>query len=449
MYNIPIYEFDEIPTIELKENDQNNLLCNYYGQRFKKRFGTVVSPLITNDMICENDYMNKLEKDNICSFVNHMIKDMNLQLTTFDDIYLNRKRLYDHLNFRYTSKKINGLTLSRYLQIFSLLILYSNPFKLSIRKLSNNINQLANTICRNVQTVKYANNTQTFDYIPFDQLVLMRDSMVDWWVVHNDHMKYIRLCMNTYIPPLRLELQDMKYKFSYDEPINDPTDQNNYLVKTPDYLYIVLNHDKVVSKYGQQIFCLDQTNDYMDCDKLKDILERSFSIMPRSYVICPKNKPNEPMNNTSFYNLLPCNQNILRQSYHTYYEKIYRPSLTNADLMDLANRMRHSLNTARAVYIKVEPNEDELKICNAINLIMQNSRKERIKKYRTEYNLKYFKKDSYGYKRLKDNRYLSYLLNGKILKPSKKSLDRHGIHMIDGLYCFTPEKINERNNKNI
>jgi len=405
-------EFDNIPNFDFKEDSTNNRMTNYNSDAFKRRFGTVIDPIFINDNIYENEYTNNMEKLNIRSFVNAMTNQQKIKIRTFDDIYNNRIRIYNHLVYRCNDKQISPLTFSKNILTLSLLLLHCNPFKKNIRMLCNNLNQYAISISRQIQKNKYHNNTQSFDYVPFNEIVEMRDEIYNL-SKHNDHMKYIRLCMNTYIPPLRLELQGMRYNISPAEPVNTPNDTTNYLIKYNDIYYIVINHDKVINRYGQCVFKLDKVNNYMDCQTLTNILNYSFDLLPRDYVICTNNKPTEPMNNTTFYNLLPFGQNIIRQSYHTYYEKIYTPNLTNGDLTDIANRMRHSLNIARLIYIKIEPTQP-------------------------------VSPNTYKYKRSKDNRYLNYLINGKIKNPSNKKLLLHGIHMIDGVYCFTPDKLTER-----
>jgi hypothetical protein len=102
--------------------------------------------------------------------------------------------------------------------------------------------------------------------------------------------------------------------------------------------------------------------------------------------------------------------------------------------------MRHSLNTARAIYIKVAP------INPPNNQLIEQEKKDNHIEYRKQYNKKYFNKDSYGYKRASDNKYLSYLKSGKIKKPSAIRLNKHGIRQVDGVYEFTIDKLNERNN---
>jgi len=445
-YTIKIYEFADIPMHRLIEDNTNNKLCNYYSVNFQSRFGSVVEPIQINDQIDMNDFKNKLEKDNLMSFINKYNRSSTNGATHYpihrlEEVYNRRIAIYDYTVSRYTNKSISAISLSHYLLSLSLLCLYSNPMKRDIRILCNSINQYANDICRNTQAIKYADNRQSDRYISFEHLVELRNEYADYiGDNHLAHMKYIKLCFNTYIPPLRLELQDMQYKHVYEEPTNDPETKTNYLVYYNEVYYIVLNHDKVVSKFKQQIFKLDQQNQYMDCEKLTCILLFSFLRLPRKYVICPRGKPDEPMNNTSFNDLLKCNQNILRQAYHTYYEKIYKPSLTNNELNDIALRMRHSLNTARSIYVKVEPTEP------IDNRLIEQEKKDNHIEYRKQYNLKYFNKDSYGYKRASDNKYLSYLKSGKIKKPSAKMLNKHGIYKVDDTYEFTIDKLNERNN---
>ena len=446
-----VYKYNTLTEYKLNENRKNLKLCNYYSKSFKSRYGTTTKPININDNINDNEYKNELEKKTIISYISNFNTNSTLKtdIKTFDQLYKYRQHIYDYQVNRYDKKDISGISLSKYLYLLGMLLLYYNPFKLSVRILSNSIIQHSNDIQKHYQQDKYNNNVMSDNYVSMTDLIKQRDDIkhiIDLDLKdynkenHNTHMKYLKLCLNTYLPPLRLELLNMKYKVCNDEPKTDKKDTNNYLCYYDNVYYIVINHDKVVKRYGQEIFKLDVNNDYINCDVIKDILNRSFLLYPRKYVFTSYKDTTKPMNKVSYTNMLSCGQNILRQSYHTYYEKEYKPSLTNEQLKDIAKWMRHSLDTARSIYIKVEPKDDtkqEKKQTNKTNDIV---------KYRKEYMKKYLSNDSYGNTRTADNRYLNYLKSGRIKTPKQAQLDKHGIHKVDGVYKFTDVKLLERTN---
>ena len=446
-----VYKYTELPEYKLIENHKNSKLCNYYSLNFKSRFGTVTKPIHIYNNIDDNDYKNELEKKNIISYISNFNTNGKLKtdIKTFDQLYKYRQHIYDYQINRYIKDDINGITLSKYLYILGLLILYYNPFKLSIRIISNSIIQHSNDIQKKQQQDKYNNNVMSDKYVSMTDLIKQRDEckkIIDLdqkdynKKYHNEHMKYLKLCMNTYIPPLRLELLYMKYKVSDEEPTTDKKDKTNYLCLYNNVYYIVINYDKVVKRYGQQIFKLDINNEYMKCNILTEILNKSFLLFPREYVFTSFKDNTKPMNKVSYTNMLLCSQNILRQSYHTYYEKEYKPSLTNEQLNNIALCMRHSLNTARNIYIKIDSNDDTKQ------KIIKIKKTSNMKQYRKDYMKQYLKEGSYGITRTKDNRYLNYLKTGRIKKPKQSKLDKHGIHLIDGIYTFTDAKLQERKN---
>ena len=146
----------------------------------------------------------------------------------------------------------------------------------------------------------------------------------------------------------------------------------------------------------------------------------------------------------TYNNLISATQNMLRQAYHTYYDKEHTPRLTNKEISDMCLKMRHSVSTANRIYNKILPTNNTV-INEKKNNIIEDKQKKLIE-YRKEYNKKYFNKYSYGYIRASDNRYLYYLHKGKIKHPKQHILDKHGIELVDGVYKFTDTKLKERTN---
>ena len=454
-------KFTDIPISKLKETSECNKLCNYYSSNFKSRFGDVVKPIHINKIIDKNEFKNTLEKKNIGSFINKINKSniINKNISKFKHVYKYRESIYKLLIDRNKKNEINNNTLSKYIFMLGLLILYHKPFNKDNRIHANNIIQYSNIIQSISQTIKYDNNiidiSKNYKYTSFLDLIKKReeykkkfDSIVFYdRHNHNSHMAYLKLCMNTYIPPFRLELLRMKY-ITIDD-INDiPTDDVNYICLYDNIYHIVINKDKVINKYGKQIYKLDHDNNYMNCTELTNILNKSFLLFPREYIFVPFNKPNIYMNNMTYNNLISSTQNMLRQAYHTYYDKEHTPRLTNKEISDMCLKMRHSVSTANRIYNKILPS-DNVVINEKKNNIIEDKQKKLIE-YRKEYNKKYFNKDSYGYIRASNNRYLYYLQKGKIKHPKQHILDKHGIELIDGIYKFTDDKLLERtNNKKI
>ena len=454
-------KFTDIPISKLKEQSNNNKLCNYYSNNFKSRFGDVVKPVHINKIINSNEF-KKLEKKNIVSFINKLNKSniIKKNIIKFKHVYKYRESIYNWLIDRNKKNEINNNTLSKYIFMLGLLILYNKPFNKDNRVHANNIIQYSNIIQSISQTIKYDNNiidiSKNYKYTSFLDLLKQRaeykkkfDSIVLYdRYNHNSHMAYLKLCMNTYIPPFRLELLRMKYKVcdtsSNDVPTTDKKETNNYLCYYDNVYYIVINHDKVVKRYGQQVYKLDNDNNYMNCTELTDILNKSFLLFPRDYIFVPFNKPSIYMNNMTYNNLISATQNMLRQAYHTYYDKEHTPRLTNKEISDMCLKMRHSVSIANRIYNKILPTNNTV-INEKKNNIIEDKQKKLIE-YRKEYNKKYFNKYSYGYIRASDNRYLYYLHKGKIKHPKQHILDKHGIELVDGVYKFTDTKLKERTN---
>lgn len=147
MYN-PILDFDDIPLYKLVEDSHNNKLCNKYSQKFIRRFGTMRKRTPINDQISSNNFNDHLEKKSIISYMNG-IPNIN----TFVEFHRNRKAIYKGMLKKYSDKLIRIFSLCRYIQIFSLLLLYGDPFNMKRRILCNSIIQYARMINQTNQTL--------------------------------------------------------------------------------------------------------------------------------------------------------------------------------------------------------------------------------------------------------------------------------------------------------
>jgi hypothetical protein len=102
-----------------------------------------------------------------------------------------------------------------------------------------------------VQTQKFTQD-QLDQYVHYVELVEKREQMKEIYEKNKKsktinglkhHMAYLTLCLNTMIPPLRLDFLDMIVYRKVKEP---PNDNDNYLwIKSDTDMVVVINTDKV------------------------------------------------------------------------------------------------------------------------------------------------------------------------------------------------------------
>jgi hypothetical protein len=451
-------------------------------------------------------------------------KDMYL----FANIYNERANIFNFILTRFQGmSSIFGV-----LNDLATMVLYKDPFDINVRKEAARIFYYRTSQQHQHQNAKHGNNHITDEekktFISFPKLVAYRDSLEPTFTSiqnygssvrtssrskrttgnYNDvrlkpntnkefrqHMIYLKLCVNTYIPPLRRQFKDMIYEEDDTKAVNTKTEQNYLHKNTETGIYsIILNHDKVESKRGQEVLTLNREEPYLQSSEMTKVFNHSFKIFPRKYVFpkwqSVKGNPdvvgNEPMEQGVFDSLIDFDgknpkQNTLRYAHHTYFVSDVRPQLTNNQKEDMASFSRHSLATANRVYNKIHMDhdmdtkvdihkartfnndEDILKRINELvdakmKLIYNTMDKKetKLKELSQEkkakikaYNKKYFSKSNYGSIRQSDNRYLNYLNKGNIKQPKQTVLDKHGVHKVGDRYEFTDVKLQERKqNKN-
>ena len=536
-YNITIYDYKQLPKAKkFTESSRTNNLANVSSSHFKNRFGTVRKPKNYGKSIRHyiNSFRSETELKNwqrlIKQFCNSntLLCNSEEKMQTFNKIYKYRQRIFDFIINRYRRGEIAELSLAGNINMLGTLCLYSNPFDKSVRRECNDMLRYATDIQLKVHKVKYGNNQLTDkelqNFVPYPELIKKRDELEPEFTVldfdgrefpqslkeFDIHFAYLKLCVNTYIPPLRLEFVHMEYIESNYEPSTEQNKQTNYLwYNTDTELYsIVINHDKVSNKQRRDIppkvvFNLNVNNVFMDSKEMSRVFKHSFNIFPRKYVFpsyqSSTNTNGSKRNNgkrigdtywtaqypyrgnraitegvyTSllsgyFEERIPT-QNQLRQAFHTYYEVNHKPRLTNNQLEDLSHRMRHTLQTARKVYIKIHKtvNDEEQApkpqqhrtsmtddaimkrvnelvnakmklIDNTINNVSKKKKVENteLKEYRKQYMKKYLDNPD-NKKKSQNNRYLNYLRSGRITKPKESTLQKHNIHLVDGEYQFS------------
>ena len=265
-----------------------------------------------------------------------------------------------------------------------------------------------------------------------------------------------------------------------------------------------LQYDNIKGLPSREIFPINQNNPFMQSDEMTKAFNWSFKIFKREYVFptwssCkPKRHDNwiavkETKNGetrypyqgnvaigSSLHDLIhglfgerKPGQNRIRQAYHTYFQRTEQ--LSNRWMKQIAARMRHSLEVGNAVYSKIDtrlqskkinftehthkPLDEEIvqRVNDLVNAKLQTLhegidkvqkvKSEKVKKnknYQRKYQKAYRENGCYGVKRQYDNRYLGYLTSGKIKKPRKETLEKHGIEEHDGEYRFKTIKATER-----
>ena len=211
-------------------------------------------------------------------------------------------------------------------------------------------------------------------------------------------MYSLMLACNTYVPPLRVNIEDMKFHYG-DKPPEEKSQQNYIWRKAKDHYAYVINYDKVENKkiakdIPRSIF--DLTVDIIDIHgrqitngkKLCQLIEMSLEDFPRTYLLSnPTEDPEgiRPMTASSFRNglanifkPLKPTQNIIRKAYINlvYNSSLFRSLPVNA-LKSLGDLMRHDFITAMKTYRKVNAPDDvlpdfgplsEAKIVRTINI---------------------------------------------------------------------------------
>lgn len=212
------------------------------------------------------------------------------------------------------------------------------------------------------------------NFVCFQDIVKIRDEYhIKWTQSPKDkklNMYHLILALNTYIPPMRLNIVGMEIHRGEKEPPSDV--ETNYLWKKPDGRYVlVINHDKIENKrqayavkkgyeYKRQMFDIDkEIQGVTDGARLQSILDKSLSLFKRDYLLAGVRTTGTAMGKTSYDKALETifkpigkkpTQNLLRKSYVNYW---YRAGLDMKRLEQIASRMRHSIGIAMLSYMKV------------------------------------------------------------------------------------------------
>jgi hypothetical protein len=201
-------------------------------------------------------------------------------------------------------------------------------------------------------------------------LELSRNSFKELIKLNPDNKKlnyqYLILSLNTLIPPLRLDTLNMKVIRVKDDHYLDNSENYILEIKKGNWL-IIINKDKISNNFPSSIFRISKNiKGVTHGSLLNKIITESLDKFPRDYLLTGLTS-NQPMNLSTYNSLLfdifgpkTPTQNLIRKAYinHWHRVKINGSELSEGTLKKIALHMRHSINTARSNYRKIDIDSD-------------------------------------------------------------------------------------------
>ena len=243
-----------------------------------------------------------------------------------------------------------------------LLLINKNKFKQLVKSLFLKGKEIQKEIDEEKGDQEY-NVEEYAAMINFDDLIMLREHYKDKPGYKNE-MIYLILCLNTYMPPLRMEYLNSNER---DAIMFGNTDlEKNFITDKPegkDEMVLNIGNDKVVSKVGPvRLEFIDYKSKngetFIEGNKMRAILRQSYWKNPRQSVVTTLYDFTKPLPVSSYYRLLEditghkVNQNALRKSYINYWYNQDK-KLTMNDKKIIAKYMRNSPMIAEAIYKKV------------------------------------------------------------------------------------------------
>lgn len=192
-------------------------------------------------------------------------------------------------------------------------------------------------------------------FISWEEIVNLREKYKNA-STYKEHLKYLMLCLYTYIPPLRGEWSNISI-----EEKKEPNDGDNYLFidREGDLQYIIQN-DKVSKSHRKLRANVEEP--------LKSILKASFRKFVRSYVLTSSIRKTEPLSYQTFYDMLKSvdarlSVDTMRSAFATHFVGKYNND--EKTIENIAKLMRTSPEILRKEYLKkneVEPLGEEQKV---------------------------------------------------------------------------------------
>lgn len=158
-------------------------------------------------------------------------------------------------------------------------------------------------------------------------------------------VQHLCLCLYTMMPPLRNDFCNIKLM----QPPYEGKDGKNYLLETePGRYTLILTKYKTSKCYGRKEFVFPED--------LNTIVQRSFQLYPRRYLLSKLNDPNEPMSHnylSVFMSNIWSDKNVgssLLRKLHV--SEMFADDHTLEDRDELASQMLHSRQVAQTIYEK-------------------------------------------------------------------------------------------------
>lgn len=287
----------------------------------------------------------------------------------------NHDKIHKYLLDTYKPPKYKYSTLRFHLEALAniLLAIDKNKYKEITRPMWNKALEHQKTIDEQRKENKLT-PTEIQNFVCFQDIERARDEYHVKWLQKPKNkllnMYHLILAMNTYIPPMRLNIVGMEIWTGKKEPPSNV--KTNYLWKKSDGKYvIVINHDKIENKrqehaekkgydYKRQMFDIDkEISGVTQGKRLQNILNESLKYYKRDFVLAGVRTNGAPMGKTSYDKALETifkpagkkpTQNLLRKSYVNHW---YKSGLDYGTLEKIATRMRHSIGIAMLSYMKV------------------------------------------------------------------------------------------------
>ena len=363
-------------------------------------------------------------------------------------------------------------TVRNHLQSFCtvLLTIDKHRFREYIRSHYMESFKYGNLAQEKVQTQKFTQD-ELDQYVHYVELVEKREQMKEVYEKSKkgrnmnsikNHMAYLVLCINTMIPPVRLDFLDM---IVYRESKEPPKDNDNYLwIKSDTDMVVVINTDKVShheekkGKRGMYPLKNEIEGDGVQYTKgveLMEILADSFKSLPRDSVLCNlkefQSKDTSRMTPSTYdqsilhwlFKPRKPTQNMLRKAYVNYF---YRLEGTNINIhKQIANRMRHTYATAVETYLKIniDPSNQQTITGSIVKLVpspleplvvrtkLRFDPVKNAKIYREKHKARLEEARKENYKKNKDKilgqKIVYHLNNSLIREPRKASIVRYGL----------------------
>lgn len=290
--------------------------------------------------------------DKLKPYAKQIIKNMfnNLKIETKtpnitdDDVYINIEKLYDFINnsdYAISTKR-------------DYLIILSNVFKNSIytelREFLYKKAKLYDNKHFEQEQCQTLNTHELKNYVDYNDLQDKLKKLINAYTLKptlKNIQKALILALYVLQPPLRNDYNDLKI-INNDDEIND---DHNYLLRHGEKYYIIINNDKVIKKHNTaEIPILDAT--------LKRLLDLYINTYVPNNIYLFQTKNNKPytkrQTQTLISGLFKDENKILtfhnlRSAYITHF---YKNNLDIQSRNILADKMRHSRQTAELVYCK-------------------------------------------------------------------------------------------------